>query len=67
MWRVWQRALGLVSGLVRVSRGLMEVLDSRDRSHGSRHEAAMPLVMFNQTGDATFQANVDFTHGLFCG
>jgi phosphonoacetate hydrolase len=50
--------------------GPMEVLDARYRSHGSLHESAIPLVIYNHAGDlpaaASFRANVDLTQGLFC-
>ena len=47
----------------------MEVLDQRYRSHGSLHESAIPLVIFDPKGDLppaeTLKANVDLTRLLF--
>jgi len=48
---------------------VMEVLDPRYRSHGSLHESAIPLVIFDPKGDLppaeTLKANVDLTRLLF--
>jgi phosphonoacetate hydrolase len=47
----------------------MEVLDPRYRSHGSLHESAIPLVIFNHAGELppaeAFEANVDLTRTLY--